>query len=188
MKTQVLSLGDAYGFSAAKTYRTPMHRHGCAVLSVHKFWRIRGEGFNEMALLSGLIQDSSYQRYFLAHMTQEMKGVRGPFSVEYVRPTHFKLLPSQIAFKNELGGLLYSDRWQTPHAREPQCGNFLAAMCELAQKVTHLWRLDSCADFNSGQDASQYQHEWSHAVMEFHEYCMVDASSNSLYLLNLIYE
>lgn len=183
----VVGAEEGYSFTTRQSKRMALHSHAAVSLDILGY-RSGGGGLRLPSLLAGLLASECYQRLFLAHVKTPWRGVRGPFRIDGLTPQDFEQIPA-YAVAPMMQDILEGEHWKTPESTPGEIGRICGLVERLAQPCAQGFRLRRCDGFNARDRlTTSYEHEWAHALMEFHEFVLLDPATSHCHLLNLVYE
>lgn len=185
-----------YAFEHLKRYKLPLQRNAYARLLLTRCEALERYGVRQELLFRALLQSPLYQNSDTGHLSLPLPGVHGPFLIEQITPADYVEMPHS-RWLLELLALLQQEKWQLPQMGAEEAEKVAGVLQSMFQSQTRVFRLALCDAFNrhnyhrSGdarQASELYQHEWSHALSEFHEYILIDERAGRCDCLTLSYE
>ena len=147
-----------------------------------------GGEFSAAIFLQALIKANCYQYALFDHATYPWPGVHGPFCTDTLAVTDYADLEPALA-KSEIGDIVRTEKWQVPPVELHTAGRVSILLERLTEASQQAFRLEACRHFNaSARHARDFQHEWAHALLEFHEYLFVRQGHRACDLIYLTYE
>lgn len=133
-------------------------------------------------LFFDLLQAPFYQELVLRHWAGPMSGVHGPFLCAHLQPRDFEQLTPDD-FDRRIERILGDTRWEPSSAKTIREGilNLQVAAASDAFVLKPGEGFDPYL-------ATELQHEWSHAVVEFHEFLLVSWAAQRLTVLMLVFD
>src|SRR5262245_39049338 len=142
--------------------------------------------FNTTLLFSSLLNAPHYQELVLAHYTLPSPGRHGPFLTSALSPAEFREL-ERAELRAYVARDLGFSRYETPSVAPEAKARVAGLVANLLRTGPRVFRLAACDWFNA-VDNDVYPHEWSHAVLEFHEYVLFDTHRSELVTLELVFD
>lgn len=138
--------------------------------------------------LTALLRAKCYQQLILDHTTMHWPGLHGPFRIDRLALDDYAdLLPERAIM--EIQAVLQAKKWLAPELPYELRGPLTNWLEQHRDSGTQALRLERCRAFNSqAKTGDVHEHEWSHALLEFHEYMFVSEERNICDLLYLVYE
>lgn len=125
-------------------------------------------------LLQSVLQSEPYHRLIFDHAVLAWPGVHGPFSIARLSPSDFAPLEPQLAVL-EITDVLAVDKWLSPPPDPARIRLALEFVRHHAARAQQAFYLTPCQQFNAqARRGEGLHHEWSHALVEFHEYLFID--------------
>ena len=184
-----------YAFECLKRYRLPLQRNAHARLLLTRCEALTRYGVRPHLLFRALLQHELYHTSDTGHLSLPLPGVHGPFLTAQISPEDYVEIPHS-RWLLQLLSLLQQEKWQLPRLGADEAEKVAGVLQSMFQSQTRVFRLTLCDAFNrhnyphaSARVASDlYQHEWSHALSEFHEYILIDEAAGRCDCLTLSYE
>ena len=173
-----------------------LHRHGRLHRLGLTFQMGAGKGraggasrpFAGNIFLLALLSSDCYQEVIFDHLTMPWPGVHGPFALDGLSPHDYSALsPTEAAAQAR--AVMMSGKWLSPPPDSERLHRLQTWLSRLSARTDLAFRLDACRDFNAqARTGKQFDHEWAHALVEFHEYLFVDTAKGRCDILYLAYE
>lgn len=184
-----------YHFERLQRHRLALQQGAYARLLLMHCEAVVQYGLKPNMLFASLLESELYQYSDTGHLSLPLAGVHGPFSTARIKPDDFVEIP-RAQWLLEIVSLIQQEKWQLPKLEVKEAQQVAQALDTMFDTQTRVFRLQLCEGFNAssyrGGDArllsSQYHHEWSHALSEFHEYILVDEQAGRCDCLMLSYE
>ncbi len=128
--------------------------------------------FPHTLFFSSLLAAPLYQELLAAHYTLAADGKHGPFNVADLTPADF--VPIGVAeLQRRIALHLDYRRYGCAPISAERRRNVTDFVDVLATQAFEVFALTPCAWFSDAAN-TRYPHEWSHALLEFHEYVLFD--------------
>ena len=128
--------------------------------------------FPHTLFFSSLLAAPLYQELIAAHYTLPADGKHGPFNIAELTPADFVPIDAATFQRRIEHHLDYRRYGAAPIAAERR-QNVTDFIDLLATQAFEIFSLAPCAWFSEPTN-TRYPHEWSHALLEFHEYVLFD--------------
>ncbi|MGI9344698.1 MAG: hypothetical protein ACR2PW_00350 [Gammaproteobacteria bacterium] len=196
-QAKIAHITDGYRFSLLRHDKIALHARG-SLQRVELAFNIEASRLNQSLFFQALMHSEYYNQLILGHYTMHQQAVHGPFRLDSLRAEDFIAVDTESAL-SEFRSLLRKERWQTDRISPQLEGNLLAWVTRRlsASQRAHenfvgmptLFKLKACSRFNEQTQAGvSFEHEWAHALLEFHEYILVEPIDKICTLLYLVYE
>jgi hypothetical protein len=142
--------------------------------------------FPHTLFFSSLLAAPIYQELVAAHYTLPANGKHGPFNIAELTPADFVPIDAaalQRRIERHLDYQRYGAAPISPERRQ----NVTDFIDLLATQAFEIFALSPC-DWFSDPRNTRYPHEWSHALLEFHEYVLFDTLHRKLLCLMLAFD
>ncbi len=146
----------------------------------------RSHGFSHTLFFSGLLAAPLYQELVAAHYTLPAETKHGPFNVAELTPAHYTPISASQLQLGVARHLEYRRHGCAPIAAERR-RNVTAFIDVLAAQAFEIFALTECDWFNEPTN-TRYPHEWSHSLLEFHEYVLFDTLHHKLLCLMFAFD
>ena len=128
--------------------------------------------FPHTLFFSSLLAAPLYQELMAAHSTLPADGKHGPFNVAELTPADF--VPVGVAeLQRRIARHLDYRRYGCAPISIERRSNITDFVDLLVTQSFEVFALAPCAWFSDAAN-TRYPHEWSHALLEFHEYVLFD--------------
>lgn len=140
---------------------------------------IRYEGSTHHTLFfTGLLASPCYQEMVVTHYALPAAGLHGPFITADLSPADFVPITPAELIERSTEHLRYRRLGCAPVS--PRVGaQVLDLMSRVAARDATLFVL-AAGDWFSAANNRRFPHEWSHALLEFHEYLVFEPHANRL--------
>ena len=132
-------------------------------------------------LFSEIISFNEYNFIHLNHNSFSLMGSHGPYSINNVNDKSYDLIDSEF-FYSSLNSILEKDHWLQPPIDNSKVSILLHRAKDLSNSASDIYMLNS--SFN--KPTQPYDHEWSHAFIEYYEYFVI--TPNKVFVWSLVYE
>jgi hypothetical protein len=132
----------------------------------------RSHGFSHTLFFSSLLTAPLYQEIVAAHYTLHAETRHGPFNIDELTPADYTSISAAELQRRIVCHLEYRryGSAQIPLERRRNVTDFIDV---LAAQAFEIFALTPCNWFNDPAN-TRYPHEWSHSLLEFHEYVLFD--------------
>lgn len=139
-------------------------------------------------LLMALLRSDAYQKLILDHAVLPWPGVHGPFSIDRLDVADYSPLAPEQA-RGQMAQVLAADKWRTPPAKPDRLRLAAEFVRRNTLRAEQAFYLEPCREFNAtARGGANLHHEWSHALIEFHEYLFVNTAQGHCDVFCLAYE
>ena len=142
--------------------------------------------FPHTLFFSGLLAAPLYQEVIAAHYTLPAQGKHGPFNTAELTPADFVSIDAATLRARIERHLAYRRYGAAPIAAERR-QNVTDFIDLLATQSYEVFALAPCGWFSDPAN-NNYPHEWSHALLEFHEYLLFDTLHRKLLCLMFAFD
>ncbi len=146
----------------------------------------RAKPLNHTLFFSSLLGASFYQETIVTHYAAPTPGRHGPFNIAEMSPADYATISASDLFERTETHLAYQRMGSAPieMAQRTHVLNFVSS---LANRNAQRFMLLPGARF-SEIDNTDHAHEWSHALLEFHEYLIFEPATGRLLLLMFAFD
>lgn len=134
--------------------------------------------FPHTLFFSSLLAAPLYHELIAAHYTLPANGKHGPFNVAELTPADFASIDA-ATFRRRVEQHLDYRRYGAARIAPERRQNVTDFVDVLATQAFDIFTLSPC-DWFSNPANSRYPHEWSHSLLEFHEYVLFDTLHRKL--------
>jgi hypothetical protein len=147
---------------------------------------VRGPRFSHTLFFSSLFAAPFYHELVMAHCCLPSAGQHGPFNVAELTPAMYVAIDGAELRRRVSDHLGYRRFGCAPIAAER--GREVTALVEdVLRQPLEIYALAPCEWFSAPTNAT-YPHEWSHALLEYHEYVLFDTLHNNLVCLMFAFD
>ena len=173
-----IELRSSYRFDAieARARRLPPRGQLRIVSGIAK--PVSAAAYSPTLLFSSLLHAPHYHELVLAHYALPASGKHGPFNVADLAPADFREIDPQTLIRRTSRHLEYR-RYGAPAIAPALVRRTEDLIVGFAARPFLVYALAPCEAF-SRPDNSTHPHEWSHALLEFHEYVLFDRRRHAL--------
>lgn len=176
--SEAIALNTAYHFEepTARSQRLPPR--GQLRVIAADVRQDRGGAFNATLFFSSLLHAPFYHELILAHYCLPAPGKHGPFNIDELSPADYRPFePADLAerFEHHLNYRRFGAQ-PIERSKRERVQHFVAS---LSARPIDVFELAPCNTFSAGRVAQP--HEWSHALLEFHEYVVLDKAQQRFF-------
>ena len=132
-------------------------------------------------LFSEITSFNEYNFIHLNHNSFSLMGSHGPYSINNVNDKSYDLIDSEF-FYSSLNSILEKDHWLQPPIDNSKVSILLHRAKDLSNSASDIYMLNS----SFYKPTQPYDHEWSHAFIEYYEYFVI--TPNKVFVWSLVYE
>jgi hypothetical protein len=187
---QPATMADSYRFerAAVRSQRLPPHGQLRAISAIVSGTTAaaRAKPLNHTLFFSSLLGASLYQETIVTHYATPTPGRHGPFNIAEMSPADYGTISASDLIERTETHLAYQRMGSAPieTAQRTHVLNFVSS---LAERNAQRFMLLPGARF-SEIDNPDHAHEWSHALLEFHEYLVFEPARRRLLLLMFAFD
>ncbi len=142
--------------------------------------------FPHTLFFSSLLGAPLYQELLAAHYTLPADGKHGPFNVADLTPADFVPI-SVVELQRRIALHLEYRRYGCAPISGERRRNVTDFVDLLSTQSFEVFALAPC-DWFSDATNTRYPHEWSHALLEFHEYVLFDTLHHKFFCLMFAFD
>ncbi len=116
-------------------------------------------------------------------MFNKAKGFHGPFKSKPLKNTDFKKI-GEHSFFESIYRIILKERKDTPLISEERKDAFIEKIELMTKKNADFFILSK----ELSSEPKKFEHEWSHALTEYHEFLILNYSFNNIFCLLLAYD
>jgi hypothetical protein len=147
---------------------------------------VRGPRFSHTLFFSSLFAAPFYHELVMTHCCLPAPGQHGPFNVAELTPAMYQPIDAGQLRRRVSDHLRYTRFGCEPITAER--GREIAKLIEdVLKQPLDIYALAPC-DWFSTPTNTTYPHEWSHALIEYHEYVLFDTLHNKLVCLMFAFD
>ena len=132
-------------------------------------------------LFSEIISFNEYNFIHLNHNSFSLMGFHGPYNIKNVNHKRYDLIDSEFFYRS-LNNILEKDHWLQPPIDNSKVSILLHRAKDLSKSASDIYMLNS----SFHKPRQPYDHEWSHAFIEYYEYFVI--TQNRVFVWSLVYE
>ena len=135
-----------------------------------------------------LINSQAYQEMFFDHFSQKSVDRHGPFLLNSIRDDDFTSITNSH-LREEIIHVVSTPKWSCPPIGKRELTDVKKLLDTIINDKSEPYFLKKCLTFNSSsQEATVYEHEWSHSLTSYYEYVLKDVINKKIFLLIITYE
>jgi len=142
--------------------------------------------FSHTLFFSSLLAAPFYHELIMAHGCLPSEGHHGPFNVAELTPAMYVAIDAGTLRKRVADHLQYR-RFGCVRITEARGRNVSALVDDVLEQPFAVFALAPCEWFSAPTNG-RYPHEWSHALLEYHEYVLFDTLHNRLVCLMFAFD
>jgi hypothetical protein len=142
--------------------------------------------FSHTLFFSSLLAAPFYHELIMAHCCLPSAGHHGPFNVAELTPAMYVPIDAAALRRRVAGHLQYRRFGCAPIAAERR-RSVTALVDDLLKQSFDVYALAPCEWFSAPTNGT-YPHEWSHALLEYHEYVLFDTLHDRLVCLMFAFD
>ena len=167
-------------------YKLTLHHHGTLRLLSLSFNK-KFKKLDKSIKLQNLKESDHYQEVMFNHYSSFMGGYHGPFMIKNISSGNFIGISMEVFLKN-FYDILLSPKANTPMINRNTLNKVKKLISSLRAEDSFIFYLNKCEIFNINMNPHNYEHEWSHAINQFHEFVFFHDKTSEVFCLYLIYE
>ena len=133
---------------------------------------VRGPRFGHTLFFSSLFAAPFYHEVVMAHCCVPSPGHHGPFNVAELTPAMYVPIDS-AELRSRIADHLRYRRFGCAPIADARAREVIALLDDMLTQRLEIHALAPCEWFSAPTNQT-YPHEWSHALLEFHEYAIFD--------------
>ena len=135
-----------------------------------------------------LVHSQAYQEMFFDHFSQKSVDKHGPFLLDSIKDNDFISITNSH-LREEIIQVVSTPKWSCPPIGKRELTNVKKLLETIINDQSEPYFLKKCLTFNSSsQEATVYEHEWSHSLTSYYEYVLKDVINRKIFLLIITYE
>ena len=184
---KVSSLSEKFKLVKEQHFNIRLHDHGLLrliPLSVdHELFKVTDKFF-----FHTLVNSQAYQEMFFDHFSQKSVDRHGPFLLDSIKDDDFTSITNSH-LREEIIQVVSTPKWSCPPIGKRELTNVKKLLDTIINHESEPYFLKKCLTFNSSsQEATVYEHEWSHSLSSYYEYVLKDIINKKIFLLIITYE
>ena len=181
-KKNIISFPDNLKISLSGIDTMRLHDHGQAIF-VHLSFDEKLSSIQSSFLIKQILKKGMLDFQLTDFMFNRAKGFHGPFKSKLLKNSDFKKIDEDNFFKS-IYRIILKERKDTPLISEERKDAFIEKIELMTKKNVDFFILDK----ELSSEPKKFEHEWSHALTEYHEFLILNFSSNNIFCLLLAYD
>ena len=181
-KKNVISFPDNLSIKLSGIDTMRLHEHGQAIF-VHLSFDEKLSSIQSSFLIKRILEKGMLDFQLTDFMFNRAKGFHGPFKSKLVKNLDFKKI-DESNFVESIYRIITKERKDTPLILDDRKDAFMEKVELMTKKETDFFILDR----ELSNEPKKFEHEWSHALTEYHEFLILNYSSNNIFCLLLAYD
>ena len=181
-KKNIISFPDNLKISLSGIDTMRLHDHGQAIF-VHLSFDEKLSSIQSSFLIKQILKKGMLDFQLTDFMFNRAKGFHGPFKSKLLKNSDFKKIDEDNFFES-IYRIILKERKDTPLISEERKDAFIEKIELMTKKNADFFILDK----ELSSDPKKFEHEWSHALTEYHEFLILNFSSNNIFCLLLAYD
>ena len=181
-KKNIISFPDNLKISLSGIDTMRLHDHGQAIF-VHLSFKEKLSSIQSSFLIKQILKKGMLDFQLTDFMFNRAKGFHGPFKSKLVKNSDFKKI-DESNFVESIYRIITKERKDTPLILDDRKDAFMEKVELMTKKETDFFILDR----ELSNEPKKFEHEWSHALTEYHEFLILNYSSNNIFCLLLAYD
>ena len=184
-KKEILKYPPKNSYSLEGMEFLRLHDHGQALIVRTKYSGVFDE-HNYDFLIDSYFKEEFANFQLTDFMFARAKGFHGPFSIKKLNSNSFVLIDA-ADFLSFVIEIVISERPQTPKISPDIMERLESFLNLIIQEDSKTFFLKQ-NKIRKTSEKDEFDHEWSHALNEFHEFLVFNPSVNELFILMLAYD
>ena len=181
-KKNIISFPDNLNIKLSGIDTMRLHEHGQAIF-VHLSFDEKLSSIQSSFLIKKILEKGMLDFQLTDFMFNRAKGFHGPFKSKLLKNLDFKKI-DESNFYESIHRIITKERKDTPLILDGRKDAFMEKVELMTKKETDFFILDR----ELSNEPKKFEHEWSHALTEFHEFLILNYSSNNIFCLLLAYD
>ena len=181
-KKNIISFPDNLNIKLSGIDTMRLHEHGQAIF-VHLSFDEKLSSIQSSFLIKKILEKGMLDFQLTDFMFNRAKGFHGPFKSKLLKNSDFKKI-DESNFYESIHRIITKERKDTPLILDGRKDAFMEKVELMTKKETDFFILDR----KLSNEPKKFEHEWSHALTEFHEFLILNYSSNNIFCLLLAYD
>ena len=181
-KKNIISFPDNLNITLSGIDTMRLHEHGQAIF-VHLSFDEKLSSIQSSFLIKQILKKGMLDFQLTDFMFNRAKGFQGPFKSKLLKNSDFKKIDEQDFLKS-IYRIILKERKDTPLISEERKDAFIEKIELMTKKNADFFILDK----ELSSEPKKFEHEWSHALTEYHEFLILNFSSNNIFCLLLAYD
>ena len=159
-----------------------LHEHGQAIF-VHLSFAEKLISIQSSFLIKQILKKGMLDFQLTDFMFNKARGFHGPFKSKLLKNSDFKQIDEQNFFES-IYRVISKERNDTPLISEERKNTFIEKIELMTKNEADFYILSK----ELSNEPTKFEHEWSHALTEYHEFLILNYSSNNIFCLLLAYD
>ena len=181
-KKNIISFPDNLNIKLSGIDTMRLHEHGQAIF-VHLSFDKKLSSIQSSFLIKQILEKGMLDFQLTDFMFNRAKGFHGPFKSKLLQDSDFKKIEGSIFFES-ICRIISKERKDTPLILDNRKDAFMEKVELMTKKETEFFILDR----ELSNEPKKFEHEWSHALTEYHEFLILNYSTNNIFCLLLAYD
>ena len=181
-KKNIISFPDNLNIKLSGIDTMRLHEHGQAIF-VHLSFDEKLSSIQSSFLIKKILEKGMLDFQLTDFMFNRAKGFHGPFKSKLLTNLDFKKIDEHNFFES-IYRIINQERKDTPSISDERKNTFIEKIELMTKKETDFFTLGK----ELSKEPNKFEHEWSHALTEFHEFLILNYSSNNIFCLLLAYD
>ena len=181
-KKNIISFPDNLNIKLSGIDTMRLHDHGQAIF-VHLTFDGKLSSIQSSFFIRQILEKGMLDFQLTDFMFNRAKGFHGPFKSKLIKDSDFKKIDENIFFES-IFKIITQERKDTPLISDDRKNTFMEKIELMTKKETDFFVLNK----QLSDEPQKYEHEWSHALTEYHEFLILNYSINNIFCLLLAYD
>ena len=181
-KENIISFPDNLNITLSGIDTMRLHEHGQAIF-VHLSFDEKLSSIQSSFLIKQILKKGMLDFQLTDFMFNRAKGFHGPFKSKLLKNSDFKQIDEQDFFES-IYRVISKERTDTPLITEERKNTFIEKIELMTKNEADFYILSK----ELSNEPMKFEHEWSHALTEYHEFLILNYSSNNIFCLLLAYD
>ena len=181
-KKNIISFPDNLNIKLSGIDTIRLHEHGQAIF-VHLSFDEKLSAIQSSFLIKQILNKGMLDFQLTDFMFNRAKGFHGPFKSKLLKISDFKKIDGQDFFES-IYRIISKERKDTPLISNERKHTFIEKIELMTKKEADFFVLDK----ELANEPKKFEHEWSHAITEYHEFLILNYSFNNIFCLLLAYD
>ena len=159
-----------------------LHDHGQAIF-VHLSFKEKLSSIQSSFLIKQILKKGMREFQLTEFMINRAHGFHGPFKSKLLKNSDFKQIDENDFFES-IYRVISKERNDTPLISEERKNTFIEKIELMTKNEADFYILSK----ELSNEPMKFEHEWSHALTEYHEFLILNYSSNNIFCLLLAYD
>ena len=181
-KNNIISFPDNLNIKLSGIDPMRLHEHGQAIF-VHLSFDEKLSSIQSSFLIKQILEKGMLDFQLTDFMFNRAKGFHGPYKRKLLKNSDFKKIDENNFFES-IHKVITKERKDTPSILDGRKDAFMEKIELMTKKDTDFFILDR----ELSNEPKKFEHEWSHALTEYHEFLILNYSTNNIFCLLLAYD